>query len=76
MEIYCCHVNLTFCNVHNTNCNPNPGIEVAHGVMMAFRRLAPHLIHLILTNTVYICQFQFVITRKQKILRMPYFDIL
>jgi len=76
MEIYFCHVNLTFCNVHNTNCNPNPGIEVAHGEMMAFRRLALHLIHLILTNIVYICQFQFVITQKQKIVRVSSFDIM
>jgi len=43
---------------------------------MAFRRLALHLIHLILTNIVYICQFQFVITQKQKIVRVSSFDIM
>ena len=76
MEIYFCHVNLTFCNVLKTNCNPNPGIEVAHGKMIAFRRLALHLICMNLTNTVYICEFQLVITQKQKIVRIPSFDIM
>jgi len=76
MEIYFCHVNLTFSNVLKTNCDPNPGTEVVHGKIMAFRRLALHLICANLTNTVYICQFQFVIIQKQKILRIPSFDIL
>jgi len=39
-------VNLTFCDVLNTNYNPNPGIEVAHGEIMALRRLALQLVHL------------------------------
>jgi len=55
MGMYFGHVNLTFCNVLNINCNLNPGIEVAHGEMMAFRRLDLHLIHLNLTNTVHMC---------------------
>jgi len=76
MEISFCHVTLTFCNVLKTNCNPNPGIDVVHGKMMAFTRLALHLICVNLTNIVYICWFQFVITQKQKILCITYFDIL
>jgi len=48
-------VNLTFCNVLNTNCNLNPSIEAAHGEMTVFRKLALHLIHLNLTTTVRIC---------------------
>jgi len=52
MEIYFRYVDLTFCNVLKTNFNPNPGIEVVHGKMMAVRRLA---LHLILTNIGYIC---------------------
>jgi len=76
MEIYFCHVNLTFCNVLKTNCNFYPGIELVHGKMMAFTRLALHLICVNLANIDYICQFQFVITQKQKILHIPYFDIL
>jgi len=55
MEIYFRHVNLTLCNVLKTNCNPNLGIEVVHGKMMALRRLALHLICVNLTNIVCIC---------------------
>jgi len=44
---------LIFYDVLNTNCNLNPGIEVVHGEMMAFRRLALHLICLNLTNAVH-----------------------
>ena len=76
MEIYFYHVNLTFCSVLKKNCNSNPGIEDVHGKMMAFRRLALHLICVNLIKIVSICWFQFVITQKQKILRIPYFDIL
>jgi len=35
-----CHINLTFCNVLNTNCNINPNsTEVAHSKMMALQDL-------------------------------------
>jgi len=55
METYFCHGNLAFCNVLKINCNPNPGIEVVHGKMMALRRLALHSICMNLANIVYIC---------------------
>jgi len=55
MEIYFCHVNLTYYNALKTNYNPNPGIEVVHGKIMAFGRLALHLICVNLTNIVYKC---------------------
>jgi len=43
MEKYFCHANLTFCAVLKTNYNPNTGIEVVRGEMMAFGRLVLHL---------------------------------
>ena len=49
MEIYFCHVKLTFCNVLKTDCNPDPGIAVMHGKMMTSRSLALHLICINLT---------------------------
>jgi len=55
MGILFCNANLTFCDVLKTNCNPNPDIEVVHVKMMAFRRLALHLIWVNLNNIVYIC---------------------
>jgi len=55
METDFCHVNLTFCTVLKTNCNPNAGIEVVHGEMMALGRLVLHSICVNLTNAVYTC---------------------
>jgi len=49
--------------------------EAAHVEMMALKKFALHLIPLNLTNIIHICYFKFVITQKQKILRISYFDI-
>jgi len=46
---------LTFCNVLNSNCNLNPGIEATHGEMTALGKVALRLIRLNLLSGVYIC---------------------
>jgi len=67
---------LTFCDVLKTNCNSNPGVEVVHGEIMPFRRLALHFICVILTKKCLHMLILICYHSKTKILRISSFEML